>query len=223
MRKILLVLFSLGLLFGIAGVASANELPKGTHVKVQVCHNVDHHAVVVPVSINSVKSSYDTGHGVLILDANFGFVSFVPHTGTGGHEHDFIVSIYTQHGNTKVYTYRSEETCPPTPTTTTTQPPTTTTTQPPVTTTTAPSVTTTTAPPVVTTTTQAPTTTTTAAPVTTVTGSTPAAPSAPAVTTPAPITALPHTGSPATTEASVAGAMILLGIALRFVRKPVRI
>lgn len=229
-----------------ASATSANtkfDLPNGTHLKVDICHNVDHNPHIVPVSINSTKD-LNTGHGLLTLDLQtFGFVSFVPHTGNGGHDHDFVVRVYLKKGNVETNTYVSETPCAPV-TTTTTQPPTTTTTQPPTTTTTQP--TTTTTAPVVTTTTQPSTPTTVT---TTVTGTqcvdangkpfvtseatcpavetttTTGAPAAPAVVTPAapvaaPVTQLPHTGSPSQTMAGIGLLIAAAGIALRSIAKP---
>lgn len=114
------------------------DLPNGTHLKTDICHNVDHNPVVVHVSVDSVDYPLDTGHGHLTLSPTFGFVSFSPHTGTGGHQHDFVLRVYTKHGNTEVNTYVNESKCeaetPPTTQPPVTPPPTTPpTTQPPVT------------------------------------------------------------------------------------------
>lgn len=194
-------------------------LPNGTHLKVDICHNVDHNPHVVPVSINAAKASQETGHGLLTLDADFGFVSFLPHVGTGGHEHDFVVRVYTKHGNTEVNTYVSETECAVV-TTTTTQPPTTTTTQPEVTTTTTEPVvtTTTTEAPVVTTTTEAPVVTTTTQPEVTTTTT---APGATVTTAPAP-TVLAHTGAWSTVMALFGAAAALLGIGLVLMGKSLK-
>lgn len=211
---------------------SNNDLPNGTHLKVDICHNVDHNPHIVPVSINAAKASQETGHGLLTLGAGYSFVSFLPHVGTGGHQHDFVARVYTKHGNTEHNTYVSERQCGGEEnTTTTTEPPTTTTTQPPVTTTTTepPVVTTTTQPPV-TTTTQPPVVTTTTEPPATVTTVTeaphneclingfvvktdqacPVAPVAPVTS----VTALPHTGAWSLFLALIGAAAGLLGIGL---------
>ena len=225
MRKFLITIglacMGLALIPGIASAKSVNhptDLPNGTHLKVDICHNVDHHAVIVPVSVDAAYGSgvASTSHGLLTLDTTtHGFISFVPHTGTGGHEHDFVVRVYLKHGNTEVNTYVSDKSCPPV-TTTTTEPPTTTTTEAPTTTTTAPVVTTTTeAPtttttggPVVTTTTEAPTTTTTEAPTTTTTE----APVVAAPASPATPTALPHTGTESDLLAFAGMSLVGLGL-----------
>ncbi len=219
---------------------NSDGLPNGTHLKVDICHNVDHNPHIVPVSVDATKASQETGHGLLTLNdgAGFTFVSFVPHTGTGGHEHDFVVRVYTKHGNTEVNTYVSERKCQKEETTTTTVPPTTTTTQPPVTTTTtAPPVTTTTQPGVTTTTEPVVTTTTapvvgtkcvdangnpfvTSEPTCPVVTTTTTAPVTPAAGTPgSPSGPLPRTGANSTALASFAAGLLMLGLGMRkFVR-----
>lgn len=255
MKKLAAALTAAGLsLFGMAfmaapvGATSANDrfdLPNGTHVKVDICHNVDHNPHIVPVSINSAKFPYSTGHGDLVLNGSAGFVSFSPHIGTGGHQHDFVARVYLKKGNHETNTYVSERECKADePTTTTTQPPTTTTTVPPTTTTTAPVVTTTTQPPV-TTTTQPPVTTTTEPPAVTATTQPPVVTGKQCVTpdgfvyttnlsecpvaeTPAPvvnqtpITALPHTGAWSLFLALLGTAAGLTGLGLMLFSRSLR-
>lgn len=204
-----------------AGPASASkpgedeiELPNGTHVKVDICHWANGHPHLVPVSISATAQPQEVQHGTLVIDEDIDFVSFVAHD-TNGHEQDFVVRIYTKHGNDETSTYVSERECEEDePTTTTTQPPTTTTTEPPVTTTT-------TEPPVVTTTTQPSVVVTPPATDTPV----PPAPDAPVVNTPdAPAVATPiaapvdgelaSTGSFAQMLALIGAGIGLLGLSL---------
>lgn len=188
-----------------------DDLPNGYHLKTDICHNVDHNPVVVPVSVDSADYPFDTGHGDLTLDEDHGFVSFVPHTETGGHEHDFVLRVYVKHGNDEVNTYVAESKCE-------VEEPTTTTTEPPV-------VTTTTEPPVVTTTTQPPTVVTQPPAVDTPTvpaTDTPAPapvveqPAVP-VSAPAPVDQLPHTGAGSLFLAAIGLGVLLTGAGLKFV------
>lgn len=123
MKKILTTALAIGMgIFVLAPMATAKsantkfDLPNGTHVKVDICHNVDHNPHIVPVSINAADYPYSTAHGELVLNSALSVVSFAPHTGTGGHEHDSVVRVYTKHGNTEVNTWTSGIPCTSTPT-----------------------------------------------------------------------------------------------------------
>ncbi len=123
MRKFLVAagLTLMGLAFFVPSASAKSaetsfDLPHGTHVKVDLCHNVDHNAHIVPVSINAADYPYSTAHGEITLDGDLSLVSFAPHIGTGGHEHDSVVRVYTKHGNTEVDTWVSEIPCTSTPT-----------------------------------------------------------------------------------------------------------
>lgn len=130
MKRILIIAAGL-LVAGIATAPAANATRGTAHLKVTVCHNVDHNPHPVTVSVNAV-GKLQGGHGLLNLET----LAFTPHTGTGGHEHDFLLAVNGVAVVGAPSCSKKEET------TTTTQPQTTTTTLPPVTVTTMPTTTT---------------------------------------------------------------------------------
>lgn len=87
MKRLFLICAGL-VVVGVALAPTVNATQVHTHLKVTVCHNVDHNPHPVTVSVNAV-GKLDGGHGFLNLQT----LVFTPHTGTGGHEHDFLLAI----------------------------------------------------------------------------------------------------------------------------------
>lgn len=114
-----------------AGVIAAALIPAlpaqatGTHVKVEICHWANGNPHSIEVSENAADYPITTNHGAI----GVGF-TFTPHA-TPGHAEDFLVRVFTKHGNDETNLYVNTRKCevapppvvdPPTSTTTTTVP-----------------------------------------------------------------------------------------------------
>lgn len=92
---------------GLAPTAFANDdHGPAPQYKVDICHNVRHNAVVVPVNVNAA-AVIDTGHG----DFNTTTHAFVARTDVPGHDRDYVIRYYKKIGNLTVTIWDSEKDC----------------------------------------------------------------------------------------------------------------